>query len=211
MTWGHNARVRQRENAKKNRSRLPATFKEGDWVLIHHTRLPAWTRDKNDDPLFGPYRISSIDGSRITVRCSSRLGRTLLCAPKQLLHFHDPEVFESDKWELKDAEVAALDQERAAEPAELEDIPMEEMTKEEMEKDGYYNVQAVLDNKHRQGWLFLTLWEGYGMEETTWEPTSAFIQPAGTINEVLLKYLTQNAMGDVLRQVETRASKKRPT
>ena len=44
------------------------------------------------------------------------------------------------------------------------------------------------------------------MAETTRETTSAFIQPDGTINEVLVKYLTQNAMGDVLRQVETRAS-----
>ena len=36
--------------------------------------------------------------------------------------------------------MAALDQERGAEPAELEHSPMEEMTKEQIEKDGYYNV-----------------------------------------------------------------------
>ena len=49
------------------------------------------------------------------------------------------------------------------------------------------------------------------MEETTRERTSAFIQPNGTINKVLVKYVTKNAMGDVLRPVETRASKKRST
>ena len=45
-------------------------------------------------------------------------------------------------------------------------------------------------------------------KKAPWEPTSAFTQPDGTINEVLVKYRTQNAMGDVQRQVETRASKK---
>ena len=205
------ARVHRRENAKKNRSRLPTTFKEGDGVLIQHTRFPAWIGDKNDDVFFGPYQISSIDGSCITARCSPGLGGTLLCAPKQLRHFHDPEDFESYEEELKDEEVVALDQERAGEPAGLQDTPMEEMTKEEMEKGRYYNIQAVLDSKYRQRWHSFTLWEGYGREDITWEPTSAFIQPDGTINEVLVKYFTQNAMGDGLRQVETRASKKHST
>ena len=70
-----------------------------------------------------------------------------LYAPKQLRHFHDPKDFQSDEWELKDEEVAALEQERAAKPVTLEDTPMEEMTKDEMEKDGYYNSHAILDSK----------------------------------------------------------------
>ena len=133
------AKVRQRENSKKNHGRLPATFKEGDWVF-GSPLTPTCTRDKNDNPFFGPHRIVTIDESRITVRCSPRLGGTLLCAPKQLRHFHDPEDFESDEGGLKDEGVAALGQERASNSAELEDIPMEEMKKEEMEKVGYYNV-----------------------------------------------------------------------
>ena len=40
---------------------------------------------------FGPYRILRIDGSRIYVRCSPRLGGELLCAPKQLRHYHSPD------------------------------------------------------------------------------------------------------------------------
>ena len=63
--------------------------------------------------------------------------------------------------------MAAFDQERAANPAELEDASMEETTKEEIEKDAYYNVQAIVRSKYHHEWRFSTLWEGYGMEETT--------------------------------------------
>ena len=64
----------------------------------------------------------------------------------------------------------------AIEPAEMEDVsPTQEMTKEQMEKDGYYNIQLALDCKYRQGRHFRTLWEGYGVNKTTMEPISAFI------------------------------------
>ena len=43
--------------------------------------------------------------------------------------------------------MAALEQERAAKPVTLEDTPMEEMTKDEMKKDGYYNSHPILDSK----------------------------------------------------------------
>ena len=31
-------------------------------------------------------------------------------------------------------------------------------------------------------WRFLTLWEGFGVEEATWEPFSAFVLPEGRLN-----------------------------
>ena len=37
-------RVRKRQWNKKNKHRVPATYQEGDWVLVHHSRLPAWPR-----------------------------------------------------------------------------------------------------------------------------------------------------------------------
>ena len=67
-------RVRERQWNKKNKHRVPASYQEGDWVLVHHSRLPAWPRSTSDDPYFGPYKILSVDGHRITVRCSPRLG-----------------------------------------------------------------------------------------------------------------------------------------
>ena len=65
-------RVRERRWNKKNKHRMPGSYKEGDWVLVHHSRLPAWPRSTSDDPYFGPYKILSVDGHRITVRCSPR-------------------------------------------------------------------------------------------------------------------------------------------
>ena len=34
-------RVRERQWNKKNKLRVSASYQEGDWVLVHHSRLPA--------------------------------------------------------------------------------------------------------------------------------------------------------------------------
>ena len=102
-------RVRERQWNKKNKHRVPATYQEGDWVLVHHSGLPAWPRSTSDDPYFGPYKILSVDGHRITMRCSPRLGRTLVCAAQHLKRYYDPEGLCGEEWELNDKEIAALD------------------------------------------------------------------------------------------------------
>ena len=102
-------RVRELQLSKKNKHRVPATYQEGDWVLVHHSRLPAWPRSTSDDPYFGPYTILSVDGHRITVRCSSHLGGTLVCAAQHLKRYYDPEDLCGEEWELNDEEIAALD------------------------------------------------------------------------------------------------------
>ena len=88
--------VRKGELTRRNRTRRPATFKVGDLVLVHRSRLPTWPRNCMRDPHFGPYRIIKIDGSRIHVRCSPRLGGELLSAPKQLKHYHLPDELSRD-------------------------------------------------------------------------------------------------------------------
>ena len=90
------------ELTRRNRTRSPASFKVGDLVLVHHSRLPTWPRNCLQDPLFGPYRIRKINGSRIHVRCSPRLGGELLCAPTQLRHYHSPDKLSWDDWRLAD-------------------------------------------------------------------------------------------------------------
>ena len=69
---------------KKKKHWVPASYQEGGWVLVHHSRLSAWPCSTSDDPYFGPYNILSVDGHRITVRCSPPLGGTLVCAAQQL-------------------------------------------------------------------------------------------------------------------------------
>ena len=119
------------------------------------------------------YRIIRIDGSTIHVRCSPRLGGELLCAPKQLRHYHSPDDLSWDEWRLSDSEVERIDLENSASPEEADEL--EETTADEMAVDGYYVVAGIARHEYKQGWKFLTLWDGYGLSEATWEPMSAFI------------------------------------
>ena len=45
-------RVRERQWNKKNNHGVPASYQEGHWVLVHHSRLPAWPGSTTDDPYF---------------------------------------------------------------------------------------------------------------------------------------------------------------
>ena len=199
--------IRDRELSRRNRLRRPASFKVGDLVLVHHSRLPSWPRNCSQDPHFGPHRIIRIDGSRIHVRCSPRLGCELLCAPKQLRHYHSPDDLSWDEWRLSDSEVKRIHLENAASPEEADEL--EEMTADEMALDGYYVVAAIARHEYKQGWKFLTLWDGYGLSEATWEPMSAFIQPDGSINPIFRSYLIENNEGQLPTRAETLSQRKK--
>ena len=56
---------------------------------------------------------------------------------------------------------------------------------------------------------FLTLWDGYGLSEATWEPMSAFIHPDGSINPISRSYLVQNNEGQLLTRAETLSQRKK--
>ena len=124
-------RVGKREWSEKNKHRVPAFYQEGDWVLVHHSRLPAPPRFTSNDPYFGPYTILSVDGQRITVRCSPELGGTLVCAAQQLKRYYDPENLCGEERKLNNEEIAALDLQSAASSMEVEgELP--DMNAEEM-------------------------------------------------------------------------------
>ena len=113
-------RVMERQWSRKSRQRVPASYQGGDWLLVHHSRLPAWPRSTSDDLYFGPYKILTVDGHRITVRCSPRLEGTRVCAAQQLKHYCDPEGLSGKEWELNDEEIAPLDLQGASSPMEVE-------------------------------------------------------------------------------------------
>ena len=56
------------------------------------------------------------------MRCSPCLGGELLCAPKQLRHYHSPDQLSWDEWRLSDREVERIDLENAANPEEAEEL-----------------------------------------------------------------------------------------
>ena len=193
--------IRERELSQRNRLQRPASFRAGDLVLVHHSRLPSWPRNCLQDPYFGPYRIVRIDGSRIHVRCSPHLGGELLYAPKQLRHYHSPDDLSWDGWRLSDSEAGRIDLENAASPGEADKL--EKMTADEMAVDGYYVVAGFAPYEYKQGRKFLTLREGYGPFEATLEPMSAFIQPDGSINPIFRCHLVENNEGQLLTRAET--------
>ena len=85
-----------------------------------------------------------------------------------------------------------------------------DMNPKEMAEEGFYLVKLVIRHRYRQGWRFLTLWEGFGVEEATWEPFSAFVLPEGRLNSVLVDCLPKNNLGELLRLAETLASQRKP-
>ena len=196
--------IRDCELSRPNRLRRPASFKVGDRVLVHHSRLPSWPRNCLQDPYFGPYRIIRIDRSRIHVRCSPRLGGELLCAPKQLRHYYSRDDLSWDEWRLSNSKVERIDLENAASPEEADGL--EEMTADEMAVDMW--LQVLLATSINR-WKVLTLWDGYGSSEATWEPMSAFIQPDGSINPIFRSYLGENDEGQLLTRAETLAQGKK--
>ena len=129
-----------------------------------------------------------------------------MCAAQHMKRYYDPEDLCGEEWELKDKEIAALYLQRAASPMDVE-VDLPDMNAKEMAKEGFYLVKSVLRHRYRQGWRFLILWEEFGVEETTWEPFPAFLLPEGHLNSVLVDYLPQNNLGELLRLAETLACK----
>ena len=116
-------------------------------------------------------------------------------------HYHSPDELFCDEWRLSDSEVEHIDLENAASPEEADEL--EEMTAKEMAVDGYYVVAGIARHQYEQGWKFLTLWDGSGLSEATWEPMSVFIQPDGSINPIFCSYLVENDEEQLLTRAET--------
>ena len=141
--------IRGRDLTGLNRTKRPVIFKVRDILLVHQSRLPMWPRNSLQNPYFGPYRIIKTDESRIHVRCSPRLGGELLCAPKQLRHYHSPDKLSWDEWRLFDREVERINLENAAHPEVADEL--KEMTADEMAVDGYYVVAGIARHEYKQG------------------------------------------------------------
>ena len=112
----------------------PGVLGVGDFVLVHTLQLLSWPRNCLQDPYFGQYRIIKIDGSRIHVKCSPRLGGDFLCAPKYLTHHHSPDDLSYDHWRISNKEVEKMDPQNASFPEQTDEL--EEMTARKMVVDG---------------------------------------------------------------------------
>ena len=102
-----------------------------------------------------------------------------------------------------------MDLENAASPVQADKL--KDMTADDMAVDGYYVVAGIARHEYKQGWKFLTLWDGFTLSEATWEPMSAFIQPNGSINPIFPSYLVDNNEGQLLTRAETLSQPKKKT
>ena len=100
-----------------------------------------------------------------------------------------------------------MDLENAASPGKADKL--EEMTADEMAVNGYYVVAGIARHKYKQGWRFLTLWDGWGLSEATWGPMSAVLQPDRSINPIFRSYLVENNDGQLVTRAETLSQRKK--
>ena len=64
-------------------------------------------------------------------------------------------------------------------------------------------------NQDKHGSKFLTLSDGYGLFEATWQPMSAFIQSYGSIDPIFRSYLVENKEGQLLTRAQTLSQRKK--
>ena len=179
-----------------NRRRKPAVFNVGDYVLVSRRRFKQLEVPKGatkDVMWYGPYLVTAVSSGGITARCSPTLGGKVSVVfefakrfPFDLVDdYGEDTIEEGDTDMLNDDERAALGDEQDI-VANEQDIPFYNQT--EMEIIGAYRVEQILRGQYRQGWRFLTKWEGYGTSESTWEPVRAFVHDDGKLNLVFVDY-----------------------
>ena len=128
-----------------------------------------------------------------------------MCVAQQLKHYYNCEDFCGQERELS----ASLYLKGAASPREVEgNLP--DINAEEMAREGFYMVKSILRHGYRQGWRFLTVWEGFGVEEATFEPFCAFVLPKGCPKSVEVDYMSPNNLGELLRFGKTLALQEKP-
>ena len=164
--------------AKKNKTqaRREDHLSPGCFVWVHHQRFPGYPRLKTDPIWLGPFRVEKVDGREVYV-CWDR------------------NIFRVEASQVKPWEGGELPSQSPPE------IPTGIMSAEEMESQGFYLVEQILDyKKSGEEYLFLVLWQGY--KEATWEPLENFVSFKADktikINEVFEKYIgTLDVRSDV--------------
>ena len=81
--------------------------------------------------------------------CSPHLGGELLCASKQLRHYHSPDELSWDEWHLSDREDEPVDLENTADPETA--VEREEGTADETAVNGYCVVAGIPRHVYNHG------------------------------------------------------------
>ena len=159
-----------------NRRRKPAVLNVGDYMLVSRKRFKQLEVPKGatkDVMWYGPYLVTGVSSGGTTAHCSPTLRGEVPVAfqfvkrfPFELVDDYGEDTLEEgDTDKLNDGEPPALADEQDI-VANEQHLPFQNQT--EMERIGPYHVQQILRAQYRQGWRFLTKWEGSGTSESTW-------------------------------------------
>ena len=195
---------------RSNRRRKPAAFNVGDYVLVSKKRFKILKVPKGgskDNMRYGPYLVPGVSRGVITARCSPTLGgevpvafEFVKCFQFELVDDYDEDTIEEgDTDMLKDDERAALaDKQDIVENDQ--DTPLYNQT--EMQRIRACDVEQILRGQYRQGWRFLTKWQGYTASQSTWVPVRAFVHDDGRLNHIFVDYYLAHVppFDTVLRQ-----------
>ena len=84
----------------------------------------------------------------------------------------------------------------------------------EEEEEGYvppgsFLVEDILKHRYKHYHQFLTKWQGYPIQESTWEPVKAFILDDGNINTVFKDYCIEHKLIAPMQQAINIANRKK--
>ena len=184
--------VRAVANKRGNRFRIRSSFQKGEYVLVHKSRWPQRKLLKVESPWLGPFQI--VEVRHAARNLGAHLGGYVEVAMDQVKRWS--EVIEVGD-DVPDEDLLA------DEPDVLIDKDEEPTPDENVsEREGYYNVESILKHKFRQGWRFLTKWEGFPLSSSTWEPVKSFVQPNGRVCGPFKEYCQTKGLTGILKPLK---------
>lgn len=186
------AKNREVSLKRANRGRTRTSYSKGDYVLVHKSRWPQKKIPKLESPWLGPYRVQEVHHNSLVVMASPSLGGLLKVNLSMVKRWSEL----LDTCEVEDIEPLLGDNVGVDNSVEQEEVEI--MDDVEMAEQGYYNVEKIVKHKFSQGWKFLVKWEGFPIENCTWEPAKNFLQQGGVLNSVFKSYCEEHGLQGLL-------------
>ena len=207
-------KVCNREHRRQNRGKLSAEYREGDLVLVHHTRFPRWPRNHLDLPYFGPYLVTEVGPSTVKVKVSPSMGRFVEVGYNQLKRYTAVEDDDLEAWkelavEAERSKMATGQDENEGGVQEEDGVQqLPEMDDGEMKERDRCTVELILLHKYKHGWRFRTRWAEYEVNDSTWGPISAFVLDNGNLTYQFVQYCRLHDLTGILETARRMAQRK---
>ena len=178
----------------QNRGKSHAEYREGDLVLVHHTRFPRSPQNELGLLYFRPYLVTEVGPSTVKVKASTSMGGFVDVDYNQLKRYTAVEDDDLEAWEelaieAERSKMAADEEENEGGVQEEDGVrQLPEMDDEEMKERDCYIVESILQHKYKHGWRFLTPWAEYEVSDSTWEPISPFVLDNGNLTYQFVHY-----------------------